>query len=146
MLLIASVPTTATLPDAGLTATPMQMFIRPAECEICKVVVLIKARSWSGMSHPGLRPVKAAFVPRMNSVQSPWLSSIHRPPSFRFTIRLTRGGRLFVIRRFRAGLKFVPLFGGGFWPSDGAFGKLTGLGRGRPAEMPVPIIVEALPD
>src|SRR5580765_3734365 len=110
-----------------------------------KFVVLMSARSWSGMSQPGTRPVKAAFVPRMYSVQSPWLSSIQRPAPFRFTIRLTRGGG-FVIAGLIAGTKFVPLLGGGFFPPDGASGKLIGLGRGNPCDTPVPMIVEALPD
>src|SRR5258707_14152103 len=98
------------------------------------------------MSQPGRRPVKAALVPRMNSVQSPWLSSIHRPPLFRLTIRPTRGGGLLEISGLMAGLKLVPLLGGGFCPPEGAEGKLMGLGRGKPSEMPVPMIVEALPD
>src|SRR5215471_14250648 len=90
------------------------------------------ARSWSGMSQPGTRPVYAAFVPRMNSVQSPWLSSIHRPAVFRFTIKLTRGGAVVEISGFSA--------------PDGANGKFIGLGRGSPADTPVLMIVEALPD
>src|SRR5436190_3481038 len=110
-----------------------------------KFVVLMIARSWSGMSQPGNRPVNAALVPRMYSVQSPWLSSIQRPALFRFTIRLTRGGG-FVIAGLIAGTKLVPLFGGGLSPCDGASGKLIGLGRGNPSETPVPMIVEALPD
>src|SRR5215472_14445132 len=103
------------------------------------------ARSWSGISQPGSRPVNAALVPRMYSVQSPWLSSIQRPAALRFTIRLTRGGGL-DIAGLMAGLKFVPLLGGGFRPCDGASGKLIGLGLGRPAETPLPMIVDALPD
>jgi hypothetical protein len=107
---------------------------------------LMTARSRSARSHPGTRPVNAALVPRINSVQSPWLSSIQRPALFRFTIRLTRGGVVFVIRGFSAGLKLVPAFGGGFFPFEGALGKLIGLGRGNPDEIPVPMIVEAFPD
>src|SRR5438067_8978855 len=103
------------------------------------------ARSWSGMSQPGNLPVNAAFVPRMNSVPSPWLSSIHRPEALRLTIKLTRGGA-FDSAGFMTGLKFVPLLGGGFSPPEGALGKLSGLGRGKPGDTPVPIIVEALPD
>src|SRR5436190_16392236 len=104
------------------------------------------ARSWSARSQPGTRPVNVALVPLMNSVQSPRLSSIHRPALFRLTIRLTRGAVALVICGFRAGLKFVPAFGGGFFPLEGAFGKFMGLGRAKPAEMPVPMMVEALPD
>src|SRR5882757_1182221 len=110
-----------------------------------KVEVSITARSWSGMSQPGTRPVNAAFVPRMNSVQSPLLSSIQRPALFFFTIKLTFGGAL-VMSGLMAGEKFVPLFGSGFDPPDGAKGKFTGFARGTPCETPVPMMVEALPD
>src|SRR5262245_19638000 len=110
-----------------------------------KFAVLMIARSRSGMSQPGNRPVNAAFVPRIYSVQSPWLSSIQRPALSRFTIRLTRGGGL-VMAGFIAGTKLVPLFGGGLWPPDGASGKLIGLGRGNPCETSEPMMVEAFPD
>src|SRR5581483_301841 len=113
-----------------------------------KLAVLMMAKSWSGMSQPGNRPVKAAFVPRMYSVQSPLLSSIHLPALFFFTIRLTRGGGGFVMSGLIDGTKFVPLFGGGFCPPDGALVKLMGLGLGSEASSvtPVPMMVEALPD
>ena len=97
------------------------------------------------MSQPGTRPANAAFVPRINSVQSPLLSSSQRPALFFFAIKLTRGGAL-VMAGLIAGTKFGPLFGGGFSPAEGAKGKLIGLARGEPWEMPVPMIVLALPD
>src|SRR5579872_5397294 len=113
-----------------------------------KSAVLITARSWSGMSQPGTRPVKAAFVPRMNSVQSPWLSSIQRPAAFFLTINPARGGGEFESAGLMGGTKFVPLFGGGLRPPDGAIGKLTALGFGRFASCARPelMMVEALPD
>src|SRR4051794_31959806 len=92
-----------------------------------------------------MRPVNPALVPQMYSVQSPWLSSIHRPALSFLTMRLTRGGGL-VMEGFIAGKKLVPLLGGGLWPPDGAFGKSMGVGFGKPEEMPRPIIVEELPD
>src|SRR5215469_16676103 len=104
------------------------------------------ARSWSGMSQPGTRPVNAALVPRMYSVQSPLLSSIHLPAELRLTTRLTRGGGVLDKSGLITGLKFVPLFGGGFNPCDGALGKSIADGLGNPAEMPLPIRVDALPD
>src|SRR4051812_43876150 len=97
------------------------------------------------MSQPGNRPVNAAFVPRMYSVQSPLLSSIQRPALFFFTIKPTFGGG-FVSAESIAGTKLVPLFGGGFCPLDGAFGKFTGFARGNPSDTPVPIVVLAFPD
>src|ERR1700722_13525211 len=100
------------------------------------------------MSQPGTRPVKAAFVPRMYSDQSPWLSSIHWPALFRFTINPTRGGGEFESAGLMAGTRLVPLFGGGLRPADGAAGKLTafGLGRFPNSARPEPMMVEALPD
>src|SRR5689334_16160382 len=81
----------------------------------------------------------------MYSVQSPLLSSIHLPALLRLTMRLTRGGAL-ERAGLMAGLKFVPLFGGGFSPCEGASGKLMTEGLGKPVETPFPMIVEALPD
>src|SRR5690349_14907759 len=97
------------------------------------------------MSQPGTRPVKAAFEPRMYSVQSPLLSSIQRPELFFFTIKLTFGAGL-VSAGLMGGTKLVPLFGGGFCPLEGASEKLTGLARGKPWDTPVPMMVLALPD
>src|SRR5579884_1988206 len=112
-----------------------------------KFVVLITAKSWSGMSQPGTRPVNAALVPRMYSVQSPLLSSIQRPALFFLTINPVRGGG-FVRTALIAGTKFVPLFGGGSRPCDGASGKVTALGFGASfrSEIPSLMMVEALPD
>src|ERR1051326_1431979 len=98
------------------------------------------------MSQPGKRPVTAALVPRIYSVQSPELSSIHLPAPFFLTIIPTRGGSVLERSGLIAGTKFVPLLGGGFRPTEGALGKLTGLGLGNPIETPEPMIVEAFPD
>ena len=108
-----------------------------------KFVALMTARSWSGISQPGMRPVSAAFVPRMYSLQSPLLSSIQRPALFFLTIKPTRGGGVFESAGLMAGTKFAPLFGGGLRPPDGAAGKLTAFGFGRlpSAATPAPMIV-----
>src|SRR3954470_6367836 len=113
-----------------------------------KFAVLMTARSWSGMSQPGTRPVEAALVPRMYSVQSPLLSSIQRPAPFFLTINPTFGGRLVVRAGLMAGTKLVPLFGGGLRPWEGAAGRLTALVLGKVPNdvMPEPMMVEALPD
>ena len=83
----------------------------------------------------------------MNCDQSPLLSSIHCPVEFFLTMSPTRGGRLVAgMAGLIAGIKFVPLFGGGFIPAEGANGKSTGVGGGKPRFTPAPTIVEALPD
>src|SRR5262245_3474961 len=105
-----------------------------------KVAVLMAARSWSGKSQPGIRPVKAAFVPRIYSVQSSLLSPIQRPAEFFFTMRLTRGGAL-EMAGLTGGLKTAPLFGGGFCPAEGALEKFTAFARGKPTLLPVPMMV-----
>src|SRR5215469_2293689 len=145
MLFSASVPMTQIFPDVGFTLTAMQMFIKPLAYLTEKVEASITARSWSGMSQPGTRPVNAAFEPRMYSVQSPLLSSIQRTALFFFTIKLTCGGGL-VSAGFMAGTKLVPLLCAGFCPPEEAYGKLTVFARGKPCETPVPIMVLALPD
>src|SRR5436190_8800181 len=87
------------------------------------------ATSRSGRSHPGIRPVAAAFVPEIHSVQSPLLSSIHRPAPFLRTIWLTFGG-VRVTLVFITGEKLVPPFGGGSAPPCGPCGSSTGPGAG----------------
>src|SRR5438477_13125722 len=87
------------------------------------------ATSWSAKSHPLGLPEKRELVPRMYSVQSPWLSSSHRPALFFLTIKPTRGGAEFVgSNGLMAGTKLAPLFGGGFCPVCGPSGKSTTVG------------------
>src|SRR4030095_2077087 len=107
------------------------------------------ARSRSVTSQPAGRPVRKELVPETNSVQSPWLSSIHRPASFFLTIRLILGGGLLAGRLgLSGGSKVAPELGGGFSPPCGPIGKSTTAGGGegfrvatRPARM-----VDPLPD
>src|SRR5258708_4470455 len=88
------------------------------------------ATSRSGKSQPAMRPDNAAFVPVTHSVQSPLLSSIHRPALFLRTMWLTRGGGGFVFEVAMAGKKLVPELGGGSWPRYGPFVASTGPGEG----------------
>src|SRR6266511_3832507 len=101
------------------------------------------------MSHPRGRPEKMEFVPLTNSVQSPPLSSSHRPSPFSFTIRLTFGNATFVgLLGLITGLKLVPSFGAGFCPPRGPVGKFTTLGWGTAVKGPTPELrmVDRLPD
>src|SRR5215216_4387388 len=103
------------------------------------------ATSRSGKSQPGIRPEAAAFVPDTHSVQSPLLSSIHRRAASFRTMRLTGGG---VFVSLIAGTKFVPEFGGGFFPAYGPLGSSTGPGWAgvlRPVKRR-PTTVVPLPD
>src|SRR6266540_128900 len=127
----------------------MQMFMSRFTYFTPSVAVSMMATSWSLMSQPSGRPVKKAFVPEMNGVQSPLLSSIQRPPAFFFTIRPTRGGGFVAgISGLMAGENSLAALGGGFWPACGPLGKSTALGAGRlfNAATLLATIVDALPD
>src|SRR5256885_15779105 len=99
------------------------MFISPVAYRTANDAASMMARSRSGMSHPAARPDIAAFAPLTKGVQSPLLSSIHRPALFFLMIRLTCGGG--GRRRLIGGLNWVPLLGGGFLPACGPSGAST---------------------
>src|SRR6187551_3496170 len=111
---VASVPTTTTSPEAGFTAIAMQTFIRRRTYFTSSDFASITATSLSERSHPVGLPDAPALAPLTKLCQSTPLSSIQRPRSSFFTIKLTRGAT--ALAGLIGGSKATPALGGGFTP------------------------------